>query len=345
MRQFESATRYIIRLSALLSIALGLSLSGCGGNGGTTAAVDNNPASVVFTSVSSTPSSLTVNMLCADPDGLFSCSYAITPNDTTTVPVYTQFANKTGGNVTFTTLANGAALQANTTYKTWGRVFSFQSLINNNGNTDAFQRFATQITAQVPPIMGNIPNTSVANGVAVSIDASAFVTLTNGDPITAYTLGGTALPTGLSFNTATGLLSGITTVAGVYNFTMTATDNDGISNVDNFSLTVAVSTPTIAMANQTVNDNGGFFSPPPLPAPTVTGVLPGAVYTVVMNPLKINPNTGLPKLTINSATGVATWLGNLIVNGITPYTITIKVTNPDGGTQSVTFNLGVINNL
>jgi len=343
MRQFEYATRYIIRFSALLSIALGLSLSGCGGNGGTTAAVDNNPASVVFTSVGSTPSSLTVNMLCADPDGLFSCSYAITPNDTTTVPVYTLFANKTGGNVTFTTLANGAALQANTTYKTWGRVFSFQSLINNNGNTDAFQRFATKITAQVPPIMGNIPNTSVANGVAVSIDASTFVTLTNGDPITAYTLGGTALPTGLSFNTATGLLSGITTVAGVYNFTMTATDNDGISNVDNFSLTVAVSAPTIAMANQTVNDNGGALATA-LPAPTVTGVLPGAVYAIVANPMKINPNTGLRELTINTATGVATYLGNETVGGIIPYTITIKVTNPDGGTQSVTFNLGVVDN-
>jgi len=326
----------------LLAASIGLALSGCGGGGGSTTPVDNAPATVTFTSVSSTSTSLTVNILCADPDGLVSCSYAITPNDTTTVPVYTLFANKAGGDITFTSLANGAPLLPNITYKTWARVFSFQSLLNSNGNTDFFNRFATAIVAQVPPIMGNIPNTSVANGVAMSIDASAFVTLTNGDPITAYTLGGDALPAGFSFNTSTGLLSGITTATGVYNFTMTATDNDGVSNVDNFSVSIAVSTPTITMLNQTVNDNGGAFATA-LPAPTVTGVLPGAVYSIVANPTGLNAVTGNP-ITINTTTGVVTWLGNYLSGSSINYSITIKVTNPDTGTQSVTFTLTVINN-
>jgi len=242
--------RYMIKLSVMLPITIafsfGFSLSGCGG-GGSSTAVDNNPATVVFTSVGSAPNSLTVNMLCADPDGLFACSYAITPNDTTTVPVYTQFANKQGGDVTFTVLANGAALQPNITYKTWARVFSFQSLINNNANTDTFERFASQITAQIPPIMGNIPNVSVANAGLVNVDGSRFVTLTNGDPVITYSLGNSFLPIGLSFNTRTGLLKGVTTMTGVYSFTMTATDNDGVSNVDTFSLRVAAPTSISTM--------------------------------------------------------------------------------------------------
>ena len=98
---------------------------------------------------------------------------------------------------------------------------------------------------------------------------------------------------------------------------------------------VAASTPTIAMANQTVNDNGGFLSTA-LPAPTVTGIQPSAVYSIVAD-----PTAGM--LTINASTGVMTWLGNLVGPG--SYNITVQVANPDGGTASVTFVLTVINNL
>ncbi|MCF6310009.1 MAG: hypothetical protein L3J19_05990 [Sulfurimonas sp.] len=99
--------------------------------------------------------------------------------------------------------------------------------------------------------------------------------------------------------------------------------------------TPAISSPTIAMADQTVDDNGGAGSTD-LPAPTVTGVNAGAVYSLVADP------TG-GKLTINAGTGVATWLGNL--GGPADYSITIKVVNTDGGNSQVTFNLHVNNNL
>ncbi len=92
--------------------------------------------------------------------------------------------------------------------------------------------------------------------------------------------------------------------------------------------------PTIAMATQTIDDNGGAFSTA-LPAPTVTKVVSGAVYSIVGDP------TG-GKLTINANTGVATWDGN--INPTQVYTITIKVTNPDGGNSSVTFTLNVNDN-
>jgi hypothetical protein len=97
----------------------------------------------------------------------------------------------------------------------------------------------------------------------------------------------------------------------------------------------AISTPTISMSNQTVNDYGGS-SATDLPAPTVSDVQSGAVYSIVND-----PTSGM--LTINSSTGVATWNGDVFDSQ--NYSITIKVVNPDGGTSSTTFTLTVINNL
>jgi len=83
-----------------------------------------------------------------------------------------------------------------------------------------------------------------------------------------------------------------------------------------------------------VNDNGGFGSTD-LPAPSVSNVQAGAVYSIVND-----PTNGM--LTVNSSTGVATWLGDIIPDQT--YNITERVVNPDGGTATTTFTLTVINN-
>jgi len=96
----------------------------------------------------------------------------------------------------------------------------------------------------------------------------------------------------------------------------------------------AISSPTISLADQIVNDNGGGLATD-LPAPTVTNVDAGAVYSIVND-----PTSGA--LTINAGTGVVIYDGDL--GAPTDYSITIKVVNPDGGTSSTTFNLHVNNN-
>jgi hypothetical protein len=88
------------------------------------------------------------------------------------------------------------------------------------------------------------------------------------------------------------------------------------------------------MANQTVDDNGGGLATD-LPAPTVSNVQSGAVYSIVNNTV-----TGL---TINSSTGVMTYDNNLLDSDV--FNVTIKVTNPDGGTSSTTFTLTILDNL
>lgn len=104
--------------------------------------------------------------------------------------------------------------------------------------------------AQTPPTMGNVPNQTATVGTAFSLSISSYVTQTDGDAITSYTLTGT-LPAGLSFNTTTGVISGTPTSAGAaVTFSVTATDNDGTSNSDSFTITVNAA------------GGGGFTNPP-----------------------------------------------------------------------------------
>lgn len=99
--------------------------------------------------------------------------------------------------------------------------------------------FTAAVVAQTPPVMGTIPNQNGTVGTVLTpLNLASYVTLTNGDPITAYTLSG-SLPAGLSFNTSTGVISGTPTAAGTYDLSATATDDDGVSNASSFSIVVA----------------------------------------------------------------------------------------------------------
>lgn len=95
------------------------------------------------------------------------------------------------------------------------------------------------IAPQNPPIMNDIPDQTARVGTPISLKASDYVTLTDGDPVIAYKLTGT-LPAWLSFNTTTGVFSGTpSVVAPPVAFSIIAVDNDGESNADDFTITVS----------------------------------------------------------------------------------------------------------
>lgn len=92
---------------------------------------------------------------------------------------------------------------------------------------------------QVPPIQGDVPNQTGTVGVPFSLDLSAWVTPTNGDPILAYQLRSGTLPPGLTVNAATGLLAGTPLAAGSFDISVGAQDNDGPSTADALRITIA----------------------------------------------------------------------------------------------------------
>jgi len=98
--------------------------------------------------------------------------------------------------------------------------------------------FTYTVTPPAPPTMGDVPDTTAIIDTSFTMNIADYVTLTNGNPILGYTLTGT-LPDGLSFDSLTGVISGTpTTITSASSFTVTATDVDGVSNSDDFTITV-----------------------------------------------------------------------------------------------------------
>ena len=88
-----------------------------------------------------------------------------------------------------------------------------------------------------PPVMGIVPNMTAHVDINSSFDLSAYVTPTDGDPILSYDLNN-SVPAGLSFDNATGIISGLPRFTGTTTLSLTATDKDGTSSAASFSITV-----------------------------------------------------------------------------------------------------------
>ena len=86
--------------------------------------------------------------------------------------------------------------------------------------------------------------TSLPNGV-VGAPYSQTLIANGGDAPYTFTVSSGALPNGLSLNPQTGLISGTPTSAGSANFTITATDSQGVTGSQSYSITVAAPTGTI----------------------------------------------------------------------------------------------------
>lgn len=126
-----------------------------------------------------------------------------------------------------------------------------------DGTNTVTQNFQIVVdVAQVPPVMGDVPNQTGATGTAFTLNLASYVTITNGDAILGYAIASGSLPPGLSLNTATGAITGTPTTIGTYNVTVLSYDNDGNSNTDaiqfNISDGVAPATPTITAGYPTI---------------------------------------------------------------------------------------------
>ena len=107
-------------------------------------------------------------------------------------------------------------------------------VVDADGDSDSDIFTLTVVTADLMPTLPSIPNQSVNESKAYSY---TLPEATGGDTPLAYTLTG-ALPTGLTFNANTRVLSGTPTQTGTFALVYTVTDVDGDIAVSNLSLTI-----------------------------------------------------------------------------------------------------------
>ena len=231
------------------------------------------------------------------------------------------------GTATFTTastLPTGLSLAANGTLSgtpTQGGSFPIAvTVTDSNGCTGTNSSYTLTITCPVITVTNPVVS-SGTSGVAFS----QTFTQAGGQGTITWSVTGT-LPTGISLNPSSGVLSGTTTQAGVFPITVTATDQNGCTGTGaTYNLTI--NCQTINVSNPGVNTGtvDAAFSQ----TFTATGILGTVTWS----------ETGaLPAgITLNPSSGVLS--GTPTVTGSFP--ITVKATDTNGcfGTSSYTLTI------
>jgi hypothetical protein len=141
-------------------------------------------------------------------------------------------------------------------------------------------------------VVQETPQVTSANSTTFTVGTSGTFTVTaSGFPAATFTQSGT-LPTGVGFNTATGVLSGtpVAGTGGTYTLDITPTNAAGVGTTQTFTLVVQQA-PAITSSNNATFTVGGFTSfnviATGFPDPTLSesGLLPGGVT--------FNPSTGV----------------------------------------------------
>ncbi|NEI69225.1 autotransporter domain-containing protein [Rhizobium lusitanum] len=223
---------------------------------------------------------------------------------------------------------------------------SFSTSSGTVSGTPASASSATTYTVTISDANGATGSATFSltvNGAVTATQAIASTSLTSGHAATSFTpvtgSGGTgtlsynvspSLPAGLTFNTATGTVSGTPGAgSGTASYTVTVTDTNGATASAAFSLTVnGAVTATQAIASQTLilGHAASTFAP-------VTGSGGTGALTYALSPT-------LPSgLSFNTATGAISGIPTAI-SGATTYTVAVTDTN--GATASATFSLTVI---
>ena len=203
--------------------------------------------------------------------------------------------------------------------------------------TDADGASATAVVYLTVTAINDAPtSTAIADrsntvGSSVSVNEASAFSDVDGDALV-YTA--TGLPTGLSVNASTGLISGTLLAAGSYTVTLRATDTGGLTTTQSFHWTVA------AAPNNAPNTVGSLSPSSANDGAAVAIATATAFSDPDGDPLSFSA-TGLPAgLSINAVTGLISGTVNghasaAVSGGV--YTVVVTANDARGGTVAQVF--------
>jgi len=233
------------------------------------------------------------------------------------------------GGATFTTssgLPNGVTLTSAgvlTGTPSQGGTFPISVVVTDgNGCTGTNPSYTLTITC---PVI-TVTNPGVSSGTA-GVAFSQTFTQSGGLGTITWSKSGDALPSGITLNSATGVLSGTTHAVGTFNITVTATDQNGCQG-SGALYTLSIGCQTIGITNPVVNTGtvDAAFSQ----TFTASGILDTATWSITSGTLPAG-------LTFHSGTGVLD--GTPTAPGTAPLTIKVQDTNGCFTTSSYTLTI------
>jgi sugar lactone lactonase YvrE len=248
----------------------------------------------------------TGNMYCGDLSGYFKRSLPVYYSYTGTIPPGLTFNNYTGA-ITGTPTSSGSYSIVVTAAST-------------SGNNSPLTTVAFTITTPLPALSYPSSPYVYATGAAVSITPTS----TGGTPTSVVI--STPLPAGLSIS-ATGVITGSTTVASSVTYTVTPSNGTGAGAAsNNFTITIEPA-PIFTFATPFKAVNAVNFSV----LPTVTAGAPITSYAITTG--GANLITGL---TFNTTTGA---FGGPTTGAFAARLFTVTATNSYGLTSTATFSV------
>jgi len=230
--------------------------------------------------------------------------------------------------VTFVNNGNGTATLAGTPAAGTANTYSLTINATNSVGSATPQSFTLTVNP-APAASAPAITTTSSTTFTVGTAGSSFTVTATGTPTPTLSESGT-LPSGVTFDATTGVLSGTpaSNTGGVYNLTFTAQNSVG-SDTQPFTLTVNQA-PAITSATSTtftVGAAGSFTvmtTGNPIPSPlTETGALPSGVTFV------------------DNGNGTATLAGTPAAGTANTYAVTINATNSVGSATPQSFTLTV----
>src|SRR6202041_2536983 len=168
-----------------------------------------------------------------------------------------------------------------------------------------------------------VTTTALPNGRINIVYTPVTLAATGGTP--AYNWSATGLPTGMTLNAGTGVLSGTPTVSGPFTVAVTLTDSSGQTANASLALLI-VARLVITTASL---PNGRINTAYPATTLAASGGITPYTWTA----------TGLPTgITLNAATGVLS--GTPTVSG--PFTVAVTLMDSSGQTANASFPLTIV---